>query len=65
MEAAIRNVTNGKVLNCVITSPRTGAQYDLVTGRYVGKGLSPLQSSWLKVFPVQVAGDDVYIRVAP
>jgi nitrite reductase/ring-hydroxylating ferredoxin subunit len=56
-----RRMSHGKVLNCIITSPNTGAKYDLKTGKYVGSGLSPLQSHWLTLFPVKVVDNKVYI----
>ncbi|MBN2304926.1 MAG: nitrite reductase (NAD(P)H) small subunit [Anaerolineae bacterium] len=58
-----RQIGRGKVLNCVLTAPTTGAQYDLATGRYVGGGLSPFQSHWLTVFPIQVVENTVYVRL--
>jgi nitrite reductase/ring-hydroxylating ferredoxin subunit len=59
-----RSLAHGQVLDCILTSPANGARYDLRTGRFVGGGLSPLQSHWLTVFPLQVIGDDVYVLMA-
>jgi len=56
-----RSIAHGKVLNCVITSPHTGARYDLETGKYVGGGQSLLQSHWLTVLPLHIVDDTVYV----
>ena len=58
-----RPLVNGAVLGRRITSPHTGAHYDLVTGRYIGGGQSPLQSHWLHVFLVRVVGDQVFVKL--
>lgn len=58
-----RPLAHGEVLKHVITSPHTGAHYDLASGRYLGDGQSPLQSHWLRVFPLQVVDDQVYIKL--
>lgn len=57
-----RPIAHGKVINCTITSPATGARYDLQTGQYIGGGIAPLQSHWLTVYPVQVIDGSVYIQ---
>lgn len=59
-----RPIAHGKVIDCVITSPATGAEYDLRTGQYIGGGLSPLQSERLRTFPLKVDGSKVYLLVA-
>ncbi|NDJ75464.1 MAG: Rieske 2Fe-2S domain-containing protein [Chloroflexi bacterium] len=59
-----RPIAHGKVLNCKLTSPHTGARYDLTTGKFVGGGQSPLQSHWLTVFPLSVVDDKVYIHLS-
>lgn len=58
-----RSLAHGKVLNCVLTSSNNGARYDIATGKYLGGGQSPFQSHWLRVFPVQIVGDQLYIRI--
>ena len=58
-----RPISHGKVLNCQLTSPHTGAHYDLRTGKYVGGGQSPLQSHWLTVLPLRVVDEDIYVQV--
>jgi nitrite reductase/ring-hydroxylating ferredoxin subunit len=58
-----RPIAHGEVINCVITSPITGAEYDLRTGQYIGGGLSPLQSERLRTFPLKVDGNKVYILI--
>jgi nitrite reductase/ring-hydroxylating ferredoxin subunit len=58
-----RPIAHGKVLDCTITSPSNGARYDLVTGKYLGGGLSPFQSHWLRVFPTQIADGEVYVHM--
>jgi 3-phenylpropionate/trans-cinnamate dioxygenase ferredoxin component len=55
-------LVRSKVLGKEITSP-TGARYDLRTGQYIAGGQSPFQSHWLTVFPLQVVGDDIYIKL--
>lgn len=55
-------IAHGKVLDCVLTTPTTGASYDLRTGKYVGGGLSPLQSHGLPVWLLLEIGDTVYVR---
>ncbi len=57
------SMARGEVLGTVITSPTTGARYDLRTGRYVGGGQAPLQSHWLPVLPLSVIDDRVYVRL--
>lgn len=59
-----RRISHGKVLNCIISSPNTGAKYDLQTGKYLGQGQSPLQSHWLTVFPLKIVDDKVYIYMS-
>lgn len=58
-----RSIAHGEVIGCVITSPVTGAAYDLRTGQYVGGGLSPLQSERLRTFPLRVEDGKIYILV--
>lgn len=58
-----RSIAHSKVINCVLTAPSTGARYDIVTGKYLGGGLSPLQSHWLTVFPTQVVDGQIYVRL--
>ncbi len=58
-----RSIAHGQVINGVLTSPITGAEYDLRTGQYIGGGLSPLQSERLRTYPLQFDGDKVYILV--
>lgn len=58
-----RSIVHGEVLGHIITTPTTGAQYDLRTGRYLGGGQSPLQSHWLTVFQVRIIDNDVYIKL--
>jgi len=55
------SIAHGKVLDCVLTSPNTGARYSLQTGQYLGGGQSPLQSHWLPLWRVRVKGDKVYV----
>jgi nitrite reductase/ring-hydroxylating ferredoxin subunit len=59
-----RPIAHGQVLNCVLTSPTTGARYHLKTGKYLSGGLSPLQSHWLTTFPLRVIDDQVYVNVS-
>lgn len=56
-------LAKGKVLDCTLTSPNNGAQYDLETGKYLGGGVSPLQSHWLTKFPVRVVDEKVYVHL--
>lgn len=58
-----RSIAHAKVLNCVLTAPSNGAQYDIATGKYLGGGLSPFQSHWLTVFPTQVVDGQLYVRL--
>ena len=58
-----RPLAHGAVLKGTITSPHTGAHYELASGRYLGGGQSPLQSHWLRVFPLQTAENRVYIKL--
>ncbi|MBN1200790.1 MAG: nitrite reductase (NAD(P)H) small subunit [Anaerolineae bacterium] len=58
-----RSMAHGRVSDCYITSPNTGARYDLHTGQYAGRGFSPLSSHWLSVFSLRVIGEKVYVRV--
>lgn len=58
-----RSIAHAKVIDCVLTSPSTGARYDIATGKYLGGGLSPFQSHWLTVFPTQVVDDQIYVRL--
>jgi nitrite reductase/ring-hydroxylating ferredoxin subunit len=58
-----RSLAHGEVLDAAITSPHSGAQYDLKTGRYLGGGQWSLQSHLLIVFPLRVIEDRVYIRL--
>lgn len=55
------SIAHGKVLDCVLTSPNTGARYSLQTGQYLGGGTSPLSSHWLPLWRVRVHGDKVYV----
>ncbi|NLE50274.1 MAG: hypothetical protein GX613_02605 [Chloroflexi bacterium] len=55
------SLAHAKVLDCVLTSPNTGARYSLQTGQYLGGGQSPLQSHWLPLWRVRVKGDKVYV----
>jgi nitrite reductase/ring-hydroxylating ferredoxin subunit len=57
-----RPIAHGKVLDCAVTTPTTGARYCLRTGRYLGGGQSPLQSHWLRVFPLREIAGKVYVR---
>lgn len=57
------SIVHGKVLDCAITAPATGAHYCLRTGRYLGGGQSPLQSHVLHVFTLRVFDDLVCIRL--
>ena len=57
------SIAHGEVLGCVLTTPTVGARYDLRTGRYLGGGLSPLQSHWLTVFPLRVVEGKIYVRL--
>jgi nitrite reductase/ring-hydroxylating ferredoxin subunit len=59
-----QRIAHGKVLNCEITSPNNGARYNLRTGQYAGGGLSPLQSHWLTVFPIQEIDDEIHVSLA-
>jgi anthranilate 1,2-dioxygenase ferredoxin subunit len=58
-----RSLAHGEVLDGAITSPHSGARYDLGTGRCLGGGQWPLQSHLLVVFPLRVVDDRVYIRL--
>lgn len=55
------SIAHAKVLDCVLTSPNTGARYSLRTGQYIGGGLSPLQSHWLPMVPLCVEDGKVYV----
>lgn len=55
------SIAHGKVLDCVLTSPNTGARYSLRTGQYLGGGQSPLQSHWLPMVPLCVEDGKVYV----
>ncbi|MBN1563351.1 MAG: nitrite reductase (NAD(P)H) small subunit [Anaerolineae bacterium] len=55
------SIAHGKVLDCAITTPTTGARYCLRTGRYLGGGQSPLQSHMLRVFSLREIMDKVYV----
>lgn len=57
-----RSLSHGKVLNHIISSP-SGARYDLITGNCVGGGFSTRMHESLRVFPVMVADDKIYIHV--
>lgn len=59
-----RSLAHGAVLDAAITSPHSGARYDLRTGRYLGGGQWPLPSHLLIVFPLRVIEDRVYIRLS-
>ncbi len=56
------SIAHGEVLGCTITTPTVGARYDLRSGRYLGGGLSPLQSHWLTVFPLRIVEGKVYVH---
>lgn len=56
-----RSIAHGKVLNCDISSPVTGARYCLRSGRYLGGGQLSLQSTWLTLFPLIVIDDMIYL----
>jgi nitrite reductase/ring-hydroxylating ferredoxin subunit len=58
-----RSLAHGKVLNHIISSPSSGARYDLITGQCVGGGFSTRMHESLRVFPVVVADDQVYIHL--
>jgi nitrite reductase/ring-hydroxylating ferredoxin subunit len=58
-----RSLAHGEVLDGAITSPHSGARYDLRTGRYLGGGQWPLHSHLLVVFPLRVIDDRVYVRL--
>ncbi len=55
------SLATGEVIDCILTSPNTGARYSLATGRYIGGGLSPLSSHWLPMWHVRVVEDRVYV----
>ena len=52
-------LTNGPVENCAITCPRHGARFDLKTG----KALCMPATEPVRVFPVEVRGSEIYVRV--
>ena len=56
------SIAHGKVLDCAISTPTTGARYCMRSGRYLGGGQSPLQSHVLRVFPLRVMEDRMYVR---
>lgn len=58
-----QSMARGKVLACMITSPNTGAHYDLMTGQYAGGGEALFQSHWLPVFPLCVIDEAVYVHL--
>lgn len=56
------SLAHGKVLDGVLTTPTTGARYELASGKYLGGGQFPLQTYWLKTFSILVRGGKVYLR---
>jgi nitrite reductase/ring-hydroxylating ferredoxin subunit len=56
-----RSIAHGKVWNCAITSPATGARYCLRSGRYLGGGQLSLRSTWLSLFPLLIIDDTIYV----
>jgi len=56
------SIAHGEVLNCVLTSPNTGAKYSLKDGRLIEeqKALTVL-AHWLTMWYVRVVEDKVYI----
>ena len=58
-----RPLSHGKVLKCTLTSPNTGATYDLNSGLYLHGGLSPFQAHWLTIFLLQVMDGEVYVHL--
>lgn len=52
-------LTNGPVENCAITCPRHGARFDLKTG----KALCMPATEPVRVFPVEVRGTEIYVRI--
>ena len=55
------SIAHAKVLDCVLTSPNTGARYSLRTGQYLGGGQSPLSSHWLPMWNVRVKDGKIYV----
>ncbi len=56
------SIAHGAVLGCALTTPTTGARYNLRTGRYLDGGQSWLPTNWLTVWPLHVAEGKVYVR---
>jgi 3-phenylpropionate/trans-cinnamate dioxygenase ferredoxin subunit len=52
-------LTNGPVENCAITCPRHGARFDLKTG----KALCMPATEPVRVFPVELRGTEVFVRI--
>lgn len=57
-----RPIAHGKVIEGTITSPHTGAKYDLQSGKYLGGGQSPFQSHWLTLLKHQIIDGVIYVR---
>jgi nitrite reductase/ring-hydroxylating ferredoxin subunit len=57
-----RSLSHGRVLDGVITSPNNGAHFDLKTGQYLGGGISPLGHDMLRVLPVKVVDDQLFVH---
>lgn len=56
------SIAHGKVLDCVLTSPNTGAKYSLKDGRLIEdqKALTVL-THWLPMWHVQVVDNKVFV----
>lgn len=52
-------LTNGPVENCAITCPRHGARFDLKTG----KALCMPATEPVRVFPVEIRGTEIFVRL--
>lgn len=51
-------ISQGTVVNCIVTCPRHHWHYDLRTGEAIGRS-----GRRLRCYPVEVQGDEVYVRL--